>query len=675
MPIAPLSAFLRPTLLAASLVMLLGTATDADAQRRRAAAPKPPPGPTACTDFYSFHNKDWLAATPVPAQGMVTALGELQQRSLQQQRELLDTAMRQPANPVQQLLGDFWASGLDEAAVEADGAQPIAPLLARIDAIRRARHIPPAIAALHQVGIPVAFNFNADVDLGDLGRHIGYFTQGGLGLPDPAFYTRGDANSQALLGRYREYVRNILVLSGVPEAQADAAAGQVIELETRIAQKSPSLVDSRDPRANYARVAVRDASRQYRNLQLGEFLTAQGVEDDVVSLAPPALFADLNTFVAGLPVDQWKHYLRFHVGSAMAPYLSKPWRDADFAFRGRLLRGDTAPATREVLTLEAINKAAGPMLAREYVARHLPAATRERADTIATQVRDALVRSIERSTWMTPATKAEARAKASTIRIEIGAPVEDLDFSVQPMGRGSFGGNMLIASTWQRREEMKRIGRANADRRWDVLPQQPALAYDLAQNRLIVSAAVLQPPVLDLARTPESHYGSYGALVGHELGRSVDIRGRVVDARQDARMWWSPEDLSAWEGIASRLAVQYSAYPYPGLTALNVDGTRTRDENAADLAGVELALDAFTTANPGATPEASQQFFAAWAELWRQQAAPAAAQHAAMTSPHAPGHWRTNGPLANLPAFGTAFACDPGAPMQRTEAEQIRIWR
>ena len=111
------------------------------------------------------------------------------------------------------------------------------------------------------------------------------------------------------------------------------------------------------------------------------------------------------------------------------------------------------------------------------------------------------------------------------------------------------------------------------------------------------------------------------------------------------------------------------------MTAVNVDGTRTRDENAADLAGVELALDAFTTANPGSTPEAAQQFFAAWAELWRQQAAPAAAQHAAMTSPHAPGHWRTNGPLANLPAFGTAFACEPGAPMQRTEAEQIRIWR
>ncbi|WP_024890877.1 M13 family metallopeptidase [Luteimonas huabeiensis] len=675
MPIDRPSAFARPALLAAAVALLLGVAADADAQRRRGRTPAPPPGPTACTDFYSFHNKDWLAATPVPAQGAATALGELQQRALQQQRDLLDAAMQQPQNNVQKLLGDFWASGLDEAAVEADGAQPIAPLLARIDGIRRARHIPPAIAALHQVGIPVLFNFSADVDLADLGRHIGYFTQGGLGLPDPAYYTRGDADAQALLGRYRDYVKSILALTGVPEAQLDAAAAAVIDLETRIAQKSRDLSLTRDPRSHYARVAVSEVDKRYRRLQLAAFLEAQGVQDDAISLTTPELFAELDALVGALPAEQWKHYLRFHVGSAMAPYLSKTFRDADFAFRGRVLRGETAPPPRQAQVLDAINKAAGPMLAREYVARYLPQASRARAEAIATQVRDALVRGIDRSTWMSEATRAEARAKASAIRIEIGAPVDDIDYSVQPMGRGSFGGNMLIASTWRHREEMKRIGRADADRRWDVLPQQPALAYDIAQNRLIVSAAVLQPPVFDIAREPAAHYGAYGALVGHELSRSVDIRGRVVDAQGSVRTWWTPQDLAAWEGITARLAAQYGAYPYPGVTALNVDGARTRDENAADLAGVELAWDALSAATPELPPEASQHFFAAWAELWRQQASPEAANRAALTAPNAPGQWRTNGPLANLPAFGAAFSCKPGTPMQRAEADRVSIWR
>src|SRR3546814_723336 len=114
--------------------------------------------------------------------------------------------MQAPENHVQKLLGDFWASGLDVAAVEADGAQPIAPLLSRIDSIRRDKDIPPAIAALHQVGIPVLFQFTPDVDLANLDRHIGYFTQGGLGLTDPTYYTRADPDTQALLGRYKDYV-------------------------------------------------------------------------------------------------------------------------------------------------------------------------------------------------------------------------------------------------------------------------------------------------------------------------------------------------------------------------------------------------------------------------------------------------------------------------------------
>ena len=183
----------------------------------------------------------------------------------------------------------------------------------------------------------------------------------------------------------------------------------------------------------------------------------------------------------------------------MAPYLAKPWRDASFDFRGRVLRGDAAPAPRWQQVLDAINLAAGPMLGREYASTlpaRRPASARPKRSP--SEVRDALGRGIERNTWMSAAAKAEAKAKLAKLKIEIGTPRRDLDYSVQPMGRGSFGSNMLIASTWRHREEMKRIGKGNADRRWDVLPQQPALAYDLAQNRLIVTAAMLQAPVFDV---------------------------------------------------------------------------------------------------------------------------------------------------------------------------------
>src|SRR5690606_40425797 len=228
----------KPLVIALALGLALTfTATDAGAQRRR-SAPKPPPGPTACTDFYSFVNRAWLAANTVSGSGSVSALAGLQTLAIQQQRELLDGAMRAPQNDVQRLLGDFWASGLDEAAVERDGANPIAPLLSRIDAIRRSRDIAPAIAALHQVGIPVVFNFTADVDLDELERHIGYFSQGGLTLPDPAYYTRDDARTREVLSRYEDYVRRILLLTGTPQERLEAETQFVFDLETRIARAS-----------------------------------------------------------------------------------------------------------------------------------------------------------------------------------------------------------------------------------------------------------------------------------------------------------------------------------------------------------------------------------------------------------------------------------------------------
>ncbi|MBB6599127.1 M13 family metallopeptidase [Luteimonas sp. MC1825] len=665
----------KPLVLALAASLLLGLAApDADAQRRR-AAPKAPAGPTACGDFYAFANKDWLVANPVPATGTVSALGELQARVLEQQRELLSTSMSAPQGNVQKLLGDFWASGLDEAAVEADGSRPIAPLLDRINGIKRAKDVPPAIAALHQVGIPVAFNFSADLDLADLERHVGYFAQGGTGLPDPAYYTREDADARALLGRYNNYVQKILALTGTAEKDLAGEAQQVIDLETRIARASRPIPTLRDPRQNHALVATDTLGKTYKRLQLDAFLAAQGVTDDSVSIANPALFTALDDMVGSLKPAQWKTYLRFQVGNAMAPYLSKGFRDAEFDFRGRVLRGETAQPSRELLTLQAINHAAGQMVAREYVGRYLPDASRSRAEAIAGEVRDALVRGLARNTWMDEATRAEAGKKLAALKIEVGAPRRDVDYTVQPMGRGSFGGNMLIASTWHHREEMKRIGRGNAERRWNVQPHQPALAYDAAHNRLVISAAVLQPPVLDMSRDGAAHYGSLGALIAHELSHAIDGKGRMLDASGTVRDWWTPGTAGAWSDRLNRLSAQYGSYDIPNLEGRKVNATLTRDENAADLAAVELAWDALQQAQPALEKDGRQAFYTAWAELWRQQPSAAFAEQQATSASHAPGKWRANGPLSNQPAFSEVFACKATDAMRRKDDDQVSLWR
>ncbi|GAE56586.1 hypothetical protein XPR_3221 [Xanthomonas arboricola pv. pruni MAFF 301420] len=552
---------IRPLALALgfSLITLL-SAPDADAARKKKAAPKAPAVSAACTNFYDYANAGWLKANPVPQAGAVTALGQLSERALQQQRELLDASMKTPQGNVQKLLGDFWASGLDEASVEKDGSNPIAPLLSRIDAIKKAKDVPASIAALHQVGIPVGFNFGPDVDLKALDRHIGYFMQGGVGLPDPAFYTRTDADTQALMGRYRAYVKQILALTGTPADRLDADAASVLQIETALARSAQSVQGINNPFNNYAPIATKELTKQYKNLRLADFLEAQGVKDDLVSMADPAMFKQLDSMIVSINPDQWKAYLRWRVGDAMAPYLSKSFHDAEYQFRGRLLRGDALPPQRWQQVLDAINVAAGPMLGREYVARYLSSDTRRQAEAIADQVRDAQLAALERTGWGNGEVIAEAKAKLAAMKIEVGAPRRDLDYTVQPMGRGSFGGNMLIASTWRHREEMKRIGKGNADRRWDVLPQQPAVAYDIAQNRLIITAAVLQSPVLTAGSTPAAQYGAYGALVAHEITRAIDAKGSLVDAKGELRSWWTPAEKTSWTLLTDKVASQFGAY-------------------------------------------------------------------------------------------------------------------
>ena len=654
---------LRPLFCALALVLASGLTAPAAAAQDAA---------NACTDFHSFANSGWLAANPLPTgTGSISALEQLEARARQQQIDLLNAAMQSPQGAVQTLLGDFWASGLSEPAVERDGAQPLAPLLDRIVAIKRADSIAPTIAALHQVGIPVAFHFGADIDLRDLSRHIAYFSQGGVGLPDPAYYLRTDEPTKALMAQYTAYVQKILALTGVKEKELAKQAQLVIDLETRLAQASRSLVELRDPRCSYAPVATSGLAAQYPNLQLDQFLQAQGIQPDTVSIANPERLAAIDRLIRELKPEQWRAFLRWRVGDSMAPYLAKAWRDARFDFHGRVLSGAVAPPSREQQVLDAINLAAGPMLGHEYAARYLTPATRSEAKLMAGQVRDALAESLARDTRISEPARAEASAKLAKMGIEIGIPARDLDFTIQPMGRGSFGGNMLIASTWRHREEMRRIGAANADRRWDVLPQQPALAYDLAQNRLIVTAAALQAPLLDPLAQMATRYGSYAALVGHEISHGFDSRGRHVAADAELRDWWTATDASTWDAMGNRVVAQYSGYADPVLAGTRVNAMLTRDENIADIAGVQLAWEAFVKASPDADKKAKQAFFEGWAGLWPQHVTAETAAQRAAHGLHAPGKWRTNGPLLNMADFGATWGCKAGAAMQLSADQRV----
>jgi len=683
-----------PCFLLAALVFL--TSPDADAQRRRAAKPPtPPPIPTACIDFHQDTHREWLAAHPsISGMPTLSALGDMRAHARSQQQALLDELMSDPRNAAQQRLGALWASGLDEAAIEADGLTPIAPLLAQINAIRRASDVPPVLAALHQVGIDAGFSFSAQPDPDGSGLLMATLSEGGMGLPDPDYYLRADAQTRNLLAHYTLYVQQILHLTGTPEAALRAQMTEVLNLETRLARHSRPLAAMRDGAPDDdasgdtdadqpqrpLRIDVIEANRRYRSLQLPAFLKALDVHAAQIVVSNPALLPALNRFVAGLKPEQWKIYLRYQLARAMASFLTRDFREATFTFYSQFLSGRSIPApSRRIEVLAATNILLGPELAHEYMARYLEPDSIDAATRIATHVRQALQRGIEHNLWMSQSSKTEAHAKLEALKIEIGAPgtgLDDAPDGLPTLTGGGFGRYALTVFRWRVARDLRRIGHSDTSANdWDVLPQEPMLAYDLLRNRLIVSAAALQPPIFDPAADLPAQYGSYGALVGRELSRAVDHHGRWIDASGHWRSWWTDADNAAWEALLARVAAQYSLWSWPNTPGVKIDGERSAGDNIADIAGIELAFMALEADQSALDDPARNLFFRSWAGLWREQTSPEAALYNASIQRHVPGQWRSNGPLSNHPAFARTYRCPPVADMTRPADEQIAIWR
>ncbi len=660
-------------------MLMLGFNAPADAAKAKPKTAKPAaavPTGAACSDYYQLVDNDWLKAHPAPAAGSVSAFDALLANARQQERTLLEEAARSPGNDADRALGALWTDGMNDAAVDAAGTAPLQPLFDRIAKIKKPKDVSAAIADLHAAGVPVLFNFSADVDLKDFDRQLGYANQGGLGLPDPDYYTRQDADTQALLGRYRSYVETILQLSGTPADRVKLESGWILGIEIRLAQASLPLVQLRDPNNAYRPVALAELQKTYPSIGFDRFLRTQHADDDHISLAHSGFFAAADGLLAGAPVEQWQAYLRFHAANALAPYLSRGFQDAHFQMYDRVLDGDQQPQPRWLMVLDAVDRALGEPMGHAYAARYLPQASQAAAIRVADGLRAAAKDAIARNKWMDDATRTAALAKLDKLRIEIGESSRKAPVSGLALG-GSFAGDMLAAAAWSHQRDMAVIGKRTSERRWPVLAQIPDVSYDLVQNRVVVTAAFLQPPMFDANADAAQQFGALGALIGHQLHYAFDSKGRTIDADGQLHEWWTPLSTAAWDQRTTPIVAQYDGYAASG--AVKVNGRQTRDENLADLGGVELALDAFRTAAASAQPlpkgaaPPERAFFEAYARAWQRSSAADTLTAEVSTSIQAPAKYRVNGVLANVAEFGKAYACKSGQPMQ--EKAPVSIWR
>jgi putative endopeptidase len=668
---------LRPRVLAAALVFAAAGAF-AHTNERGIDPENFDDSVGACADFFQHANGGWLKSNPIPAEYSQWSLDdELRERNLAMLREILDDAAKNPAEPGSNArkIGDFYASAMDEAAVNAAGYAPIRDRLARVDALKTSADVATLIRDWHAEGIPTLFDFGPEADMKNASMVIAYATQGGLGMPDRDYYLRNDAKSKALLEKYRAHVAKMLTLVG----QKDAAtqAGWVLDLETRLARASLDRVALREPENSYHMFTVKDADAKTPHFSWSAFYGAIGQPNvERFSLAQPDFFAAADAAIATVPVEHWRAYLRWHLVNFAAPVLSDAFVDADFDFYGKTLRGTEQLKPRWKRAIDATNEALGFALGESYVARVFPPEAKKRAEKLVADLKTALRARIGRLDWMADATKKAAYAKLDTLTPKIGYPDKWRDYSSLSIKRGPYFDNVLATTAFEARRQFAKIGKPVDRTEWGILPQTVNAYYNPLQNEIVFPAAQMQPPYFDATADDALNYGGIGAVIGHEMLHGFDDQGSRFDAQGNLRDWWTGEDRKHFDARTAGLVDQFDAYV--PIDDLHINGKLTLGENIADLGGLQVAWDAFRIADPNAqkkdgfTPE--QRFFLSFAQSWRTQQRPEALRLQVQSNEHAPAKFRVDGPVSNLPGFASAFQCAPPQAMARAQDQRVVIW-
>ncbi|MFC5526546.1 M13 family metallopeptidase [Rhodanobacter ginsengisoli] len=646
------------------------------------------PAVNACQDFNGFVNAKWVAANPIPAdRSRWGAFDQLAEDSLNTQHKIVEDAAKQattlPAGSIEQKIGYMFQSGMDEAAREKAGFDPIKPKLDAINGLKNGRDVADYLTRSFTEGDMQVFQFGSGADFQHADMQIAYTFQSGLGLPTRDYYL--DPKHAEERKAYLGYIAKSLELTGVSEADAKKQADQVMAFETELAKASLAPVELRTPENQYHFVSVKDADKVTPHFNWEKFFAAQAVTvDKGFSLSQPKFFAEFDKLLARAPVSQWQAYLRFHTIDDASPYLTKAFSDNKFDFYGKTLSGQPEQKPLWKRVLSTVNGGMGMALGELYVKQEFTPEAKARALELVTNVRNALKARIENLDWMSAETKAKAIDKWNTFLPKIGYPDKWRDWSGLTVTPDNFYANVMAAGKFNYRYDLDKIGKPTDRKEWGMTPQTVNAYYNPTDNTINFPAAILQPPFFNAKADDAINYGGIGAVIGHEASHGFDDEGSQFDGAGNNKNWWSKDDRAKFDARTDKLVAQFNDYtPIKDKPDAHVNGKLTLGENIADLGGLNVAYDALQTALKAHPEEAGkkiegytedQRFFLNWARVWRGSVREKQALLYLNTDPHAPASLRAIGAPSNMPAFATAFQCKPGDAMVRPADKQVKIW-
>lgn len=636
----------------------------------------------ACVDFYQYACGGWMAHNPIPSdQASWSVYGKLYQDNQQFLWGILDNLGQATAHRSanQQKIGDYFAACTDETTIERLGDAPLAPTLARIEALHSAGELPTLLALLHvQTGSSgFLFDFGSNQDYANSNQVIAFATAGGLGMPDRDYYTDRDAHAVELRRLYSEHVARTFVLLGDTPAAAQAHAATVLSLETELAKDSLTRVELRDPHNLFHKMDRATLNRLTPHFDWAPYLAVLKLEDIATfNVTEPRFYAALDRLLATTSLADLKTYLRWHAAHAAAPYLAHAFEAERFDFFDHTLRGVPTQKPRWKRCVAQVDRLLGEALGQEFVARTFGPQLKDATLKMTRQIEQAMREDIEGLAWMSGSTKRQALAKLEAIVNKIGYPDHWRDYSSVRIERGEYYGNAQRAIEFESRRELAKIGKPLDRSEWQITPQTVNAYFDPQMNDINFPAGVLQPPLYDPKLDDAPNYGDTGGTIGHELTHGFDDEGRQFDAAGNLKNWWTEADAKQFSDRTQCMVDQYAQYVV--VDDIHINSRLTLGEDVADLGGLILAHMAWRAQmagqtlqeRDGLTPE--QRFFVGYAQWACENQRPENLRLHVKTDPHSPGRYRVNGLVVNMPEFARAFSCPVTAPL--VKKDPCRVW-
>jgi len=637
-----------------------------------------------CNDFYKFANGGWMKNNPVPADRSTWATySKLMDRNEEELRGILEEAAKDKSAPTGsnwQKIGDFYASCMDESAIEAAGTKPLDPIFQEIAQIRDLAGLQAEIARLQRTGVNAVFEFGSEQDFKDSTQVIAAAAQGGLGLPDRQYYLDEDDHSKQLRAGYLQHVTNMFKLMGDDDATAASEAKVVIDIETTLAKASTKREDLRNPEANYHKLTLVQLGDLTPHLSWADYFKEVGAPDvSSADIGQTDFFKAVDAALVSVPLDQWKIYLRWQVIHDAAAALPKKFVDEDFDFYGRQLTGAKEILPRWQRCVQQTDGELGEALGQFYVKRYFPPEAKARALDLVHNLIQALREDISTLDWMSEPTRQQALHKLDAMGLKIGYPDKWRDYSAYHVERVAYVENAMRGDEFEFARDLAKIGKPVDRTEWHMSPPTVNAYYNPLHNEIVFPAGILQPPYFDAKADDAINYGSIGSIMGHEMTHGFDDQGAQFDAEGNLKNWWTPDDLKNFHERGECIVNEFDGFEVePGL---HENGKLEEGEAIADLGGLVIAHAAFEKTLEGKPVPppidgftAEQRFFLGFGQNWAVSYRPEAERLRAKTDPHPLNFFRTDGTVANVPAFAKAWGCTDKSAMVRPPAMRCRIW-